>query len=293
MDHFLYLSHLDFRIATLRQLLKLNADSLPPRPITVIEAMQEAGIKNAEDRVHIALEKAHHTKKYLERHPELQVVSRWCASFPTALKNIPYPPWVLFFKGQLPSAGYPSLAIIGTRRPNLYGREVLEAIVPHLQRSPLQIISGLAQGVDSIAHSLACSYELQNFAILANGLDHIYPRVHEGLAREISRNGGLISEFPPLTPARKEHFPWRNRIISGLSNAIWIVQGNKKSGTRHTGDHAAAQGRTICVTPGDIFSEHSEIAHYFLRNGATPIFDAQDLLMALSLAYRPVYERTI
>lgn len=209
-------------------------------------------------------------------------VSYWSAEYPAALREIEYPPWNLFYLGRLPDSNSRTLAIVGTRRPDDYGIGVLRAIVPKLNHRSLQIVSGLALGIDAAAHYFACETGIPNFAVLGSGIDQLYPAANTQLAQRIlATGGGILSELPPGSPPRAENFPWRNRIVSGLSELVWVVQGTAKSGSVHTVDHAARQGRPVAATPGSIFSELSDVPNRLIYDGAQTILRAEDLDMAL------------
>jgi DNA processing protein len=208
---------------------------------------------------------------------KIRAVTYWSTEYPGGLRDLPYPPWNLFFIGELPSRR-PTLAIVGTRKPNRYGYEVLAATIPFLRTRPMQIVSGLARGIDALAHAEACESEIPNFAVLGTGVDVIYPEGHERLAaRILDAGGGLLSEFPPGTPPFARNFPWRNRIISGLADVVWIAQGTPRSGSLHTAAHALDQGKSVAVTPGDVFSELSALPNRLLAEGAHPVLRAEDL----------------
>lgn len=209
-------------------------------------------------------------------------VNYWSTSYPHALRLIDNPPWTLFYTNHLPASSIPTVAIVGSRKPNHYGCELLASIIPHIKYRPLQIISGLAYGIDALAHFHACQAGIANFAVMGSGLDILYPSDHAELAAKIAKSGGgLLSEFPPGVGPNAQNFPRRNRIIAGLSNYVWIVQGTAKSGTVHTLDHALKQGKPVLAVPGDIFSDLSELPNRLLYDGATMVLQASDIDLIL------------
>lgn len=203
-----------------------------------------------------------------DKHNYLQIVS-----------NIAKPPKILDIMGILPETRIPSVAIIGTRKPTPYGREVGHKFAYELAQKGVVIISGLALGTDAIAHRGALEAGGTTLAVLGNGLGHIYPSSHKDLARNIIEKGGaLISEYPPETLARPYHFLQRNRIVSGLSDAIIITEAAAKSGTLNTAAHALEQGKEVFVVPGNITSPLSRGCNALLKQGAHPVMCAEDVL---------------
>lgn len=206
-------------------------------------------------------------------------------NFPSALLEIPQVPEKLFIAGELPD---PSqcyyLSVVGSRKYTNYGREATERIIAGLAGYPIVIVSGLAMGIDGIAHRAALDAGLYTVAIPGSGLDPsvIYPRVHWNLAREIVENGGaLISEFEPDFRAAPWTFPQRNRIMAGISQGVLVIEAEEKSGTLITARLALDYNRNVFTVPGPIFSATSKGTNNLLRQGATPITCAKDLLEEL------------
>lgn len=205
----------------------------------------------------------------------------WSESYPIKLKHISNPPLLLYYKGNLPKPDIKTLAIVGSRNPNNYGISVIENIINQFKYE-IQVMSGLAKGIDSIAHIYSLKNSIKNFAVLGNGIDSIYPFNHKYIADKIlNLDGGIISEYPPGTEARPYNFPLRNRIIAALSDVVWIPQATSKSGSLHTAIHALEQNKTIAVTPGNIFDELSDLPNRLLQEGAHPILKCDDLEMLL------------
>jgi DNA processing protein len=185
----------------------------------------------------------------------------------------------IFFIGTLPNRRLPSVAIVGTRKPTAYGKEVAHTLAFDLANRGVAIISGLALGIDAIAHRAALEAGGTTIAVLANSVDHIYPRTHQDLAEQIIASGGaVLSEYEPPTDAREFHFLARNRIVSGMSDAVIIVEAAARSGTLSTAAHALEQGKEVFVVPGNITSPLSAGCNALIKQGAHPITCAQDVL---------------
>ena len=199
------------------------------------------------------------------------------------LSEIPSPPKQLYVMGTLPAERLPSVAIVGTRKPSSYGKEVTQRLAYDLAKKGLVIISGLALGVDGIAHRAALEAGGITIAVLANGLPQIYPATHKDLADQITKQGGaVLSEYEPETSARTYQFLQRNRIVSGLSDAIIITEAAARSGTLNTAMHALEQGKEVFVVPGNITSPLSTGCNTLLKQGARPVTCADDILEVIA-----------
>lgn len=206
--------------------------------------------------------------------------------FPPLLREIPDAPEKLFLAGTLPSADITLITIIGSRRHSHYGKEACEKIIADLAGAPVAIVSGLALGIDAIAHTSAIRAGLPTIAVPGSGLlrEAIYPSAHKRLAEEIVGAGGaLLSEFEPDFRATPWAFPQRNRIMAGMAHATVIVEAQEKSGTLITGRLALDYNRDVFVVPGSIFSEQSRGALGLLKHGAHPITSGRDILDHLNL----------
>ena len=204
--------------------------------------------------------------------------------FPPLLKEIADPPTKLYLRGKFPDHKNKFLAVVGARRFSAYGKEVCEKLIAGLAGFPIVIVSGLALGIDSIAHKAALQNRLITVAVPGSGLndDVLYPPSHKNLAKEIIEKGGaLLSEFEPGFISAPFAFPQRNRIMAGLSNAVLIIEAEQKSGTMITAKLATEYNRDVLTVPGSIFSKNSEGPHLLLRLGATPIRHSSDILEAL------------
>ena len=195
------------------------------------------------------------------------------------LPHIPDPPKKLFIRGKLPAKRVKTVAIVGTRKPSAYGREIATKIASECAKNSIVVVSGLALGIDSIAHRAAIDSGGKTIAILANGVDKIYPRSHEDLGQKILQtNGAILSEYPNNTPARPWQFLARNRIVSGLADAVVIIEAASRSGTLSTANHALDQGKEIFAVPGNITSPLSAGCNQLIKNGANPLTSVEDLL---------------
>ena len=195
------------------------------------------------------------------------------------LPHIPDPPKKLFIRGKLPAKRVKTVAIVGTRKPSAYGREIATKIASECAKNGIIVVSGLALGIDSIAHRAAIDSGGKTIAILANGVDKIYPRSHEDLGQKILQtNGAILSEYPNNTPARPWQFLARNRIVSGLADAVVIIEAASRSGTLSTANHALDQGKEIFAVPGNITSPLSAGCNQLIKNGANPLTSVEDLL---------------
>jgi len=207
--------------------------------------------------------------------------------YPERLKEIKNPPKALYFKGKmLPLES--CFAIVGTRRCSNYGKQVALEIARDLAEAGLTIVSGLATGIDTFAHLAATEASKRTIAVLGTGLDEksIYPRSNLGLVKKILETGGcLISEYEPSTPGAKFTFPQRNRIISGMSLGVLVVEAKRKSGALITADWAKQQGRKVFAVPGPVHSLNSWGTHFLIKKGAGLVESAQDILIELNIRH--------
>ena len=203
--------------------------------------------------------------------------------YPKLLKEISDPPFALYLKGKLLPQDNQALAIVGTRKITPYGRQMTEKFAGWLSRQGLTLVSGLARGVDGTAHRAALENQGRTIAIMGTGLDQIYPPEHKGLAEAIIRQGALISEYPLGTAASPMNFPLRNRIISGLSLGVLVIEGESKSGTKITARYAAEQGREVFAVPGPITSPTSSGPADLIKMGAKLVSSGGDIIEELNL----------
>ncbi|MGW8226178.1 MAG: DNA-processing protein DprA [Anaerolineales bacterium] len=203
--------------------------------------------------------------------------------YPKHLKELNQPPPVLYKQGDLIAEDVWAIAIVGTRRVTAYGRQVAEDIAGGLARNGITIISGLARGVDSIAHQAALDAGGRTIAVLGSGIDRIYPPENRQLAEKIVANGALISEYFPGTAPEASNFPQRNRLISGLSMAVIVIEAGQSSGALITASFAADQGREVFAVPGNINSPASMGTNRLILDGAHPLLSVDQVLETLKL----------
>ncbi len=203
--------------------------------------------------------------------------------YPGLLKNISDPPPVLYVQGELLPRDEWGLAVVGTRRATVYGREATRTLVSGLAASGVTIISGLAYGIDTHAHQTALDVGGRTVAVLGSGIDIIYPAKNRGLAGGICERGALVSEYPLGTRPEGGNFPRRNRIISGMSLGVLVVEGSRRSGAMITADYAAEQGREIFAVPGNILSPNSAGPNQLIQQGAKLATTIGDILEELNL----------
>jgi DNA processing protein len=205
-------------------------------------------------------------------------------AYPGNLRHVADPPPVLFVRGSLLPDDSAAVALVGTRRATDYGKAVTERLARDLAQAGVTLVSGLAKGIDTVVHHAAIDVGGRTLAVLANGLDQVYPPANAVLARQIvdRRAGALVSEFPPGVPPDAVNFPRRNRIISGLSLVTVILEAGERSGALITADFALEQGREVLVVPGNILSPTWAGTHCLLKQGATPVTSADDILDVLN-----------
>lgn len=208
--------------------------------------------------------------------------------FPKQLLEIPEPPKQLYIRGKMWDVNTKLLCVVGSRAFTPYGKQALEKLIAGLTNQPITIVSGLAIGIDSLAHKLAMENGLNTIAVPGSGLndDILYPSSNKKLAKEILEYGGcLLSEFEPDAKSMIHFFPQRNRIMAGLCDAVLIVEAEIKSGTLITARLATDYNKDVLTIPGSIFSSTSEGPHMLLKLGATPVRTSSDILDALHIAY--------
>jgi DNA processing protein len=206
------------------------------------------------------------------------------ASYPVALRTIFDPPPVLWTRGASSALNAPAVAIVGARAASAYGLAVAARLAADLAAAGLEVVSGMARGVDSAAHRGALSVQGVTVAVLGSGADIIYPAENRLLARDIAASGAVISELVPGTPPLPHFFPLRNRIISGLARAVVVIEAGEKSGSLITARTALEQGREVLAVPGNVLSGRNRGAHALLKDGAKIVESADDILEELGMA---------
>jgi DNA processing protein len=209
--------------------------------------------------------------------------------YPVLLREIAAPPPVLYYRGELLETDATAVAIVGTRRVTQYGREMTIRIASELARAGVTIVSGLARGVDGIAHQAALDAGGRTIAVLGSGVNRMYPPEHRILAERIAEEGAVVSDYLPNTPPDAMNFPPRNRIISGLSLGVVVIEAPDRSGALITVDFAADHGRDVFAVPGPVTASNSSGCNRILREGARLVRTAEDVLEDLQInRHRPV-----
>ena len=203
--------------------------------------------------------------------------------YPRRLKEIDQPPPVLYLRGDLLIEDDWAVAIVGTRRVTSYGRQVTEEVAAYLARSGIAVVSGMARGVDGVAHDTALRAGGRTLAVLGCGVDVTYPPEHLRLSERIIAQGALISDYAPGTQPESANFPPRNRIIAGLSLATVVIEAGETSGALITASFAADQGREVLALPGNIYAPQSKGTNKLIQTGARPLLRVEDVMDALSL----------
>jgi DNA processing protein len=213
----------------------------------------------------------------------MQNLSLGSTGFPSLLSQIHNPPHTLWVRGDSAILDRPAVAIVGSRAASTDGLTIAGDIATDLVRAGLVVVSGMARGIDSAAHAAALDANGFTIAVLGTGVDRVYPPEHRELASRIATCGALVSELPPGTPPRAFHFPLRNRIISGLSRAVVVIEAPEASGALITAREALDQGREVMVVPGRVVGGRNRGGHALLKDGAKLVEAAVDILQELGL----------
>jgi DNA processing protein len=230
---------------------------------------------------------------------EIRIVIFTDTSYPEYLKNIHDPPIVLYVKGKIGSEEK-AIAVVGSRKASTYGMHMAEEIAYELCQRGLTVVSGMARGVDSWAHRGSLKAKGRTIAVLGSGLDTVYPPENAGLMQEIAETGAVVSEYVPGVPPVPQNFPARNRIISGLSMGVVVIEATDKSGSLITANFALDQGREVFALPGNINSSNSRGTNKLIKEGAKVVTCITDILEELSVflgdvqnAYKPALWKTL
>jgi DNA processing protein len=213
--------------------------------------------------------------------------------FPKALLEIPQPPKTLYIRGKLPDPDFIYLAVVGSRRYTSYGKDICQKLIRGLKNYPIVIVSGLAIGIDSIAHKTALEVGLPTISFPGSGLDNnvLFPKTNIKLAQEIVDSGGcLISEFEPNFVATTYSFPQRNRLMAGISKAVLIIEAEEKSGSLITARMALDYNRDVLAVPGSAFSSNSNGTNALIKQGAIPVTSSDDVLEALGFEVEKIIQ---
>ena len=206
------------------------------------------------------------------------------AEYPPLLRSIEAPPMLLYVRGDVLEADRWAIAIVGTRNATTYGKEVTRMLASELAKAGITVVSGLAVGIDSIAHRTALAHNGRTLAVLGSGLRNIYPAQHQGLAEDIVAQGALISEYAPTSVPLSGNFPARNRLISGLALGTLVIEAGAQSGALITAQFALEQGRDVFAVPGSILSRMSDGPNQLIVEGATPVRSVESILNHLNLS---------
>ncbi|MDH3784783.1 MAG: DNA-processing protein DprA [Acidobacteriota bacterium] len=217
----------------------------------------------------------------------IQIIPRDSPRYPTLLKEIHDPPFVLWVRGELPVVG-PRVAVVGSRTPTAYGRRVAVALAERLSEREIETVSGGARGIDGLAHQTAVESGGRTVAVTGAGLLRPYPPEHAPLFDRIADRGAIVSEFPLEQEPSAGHFPRRNRLISGLCSVVVVVEAAVRSGSLTTATHALDQGREVLAIPGPITSAKSAGCHRLIRDGAALVESLEDVVEAFPMAGRPL-----
>lgn len=213
---------------------------------------------------------------------EARAITLFDEDYPRLLREIHDPPLVLYVRGELKRAcAQPAIAVVGSRRASTYGRNAAEMLAGELATRGITIVSGLARGIDTCAHRAALQAGGMTVAVMASGLDIIYPKENAPLAQEIVKQGALVTELPPATPPLARHFPFRNRIISGLCQGVLVVEAAERSGSLITARLALEQNREVFAVPGQISSAGSFGPNYLIKDGAKLVQNWRDIVEEL------------
>ncbi|HQV68941.1 MAG TPA: DNA-processing protein DprA [Thermoflexales bacterium] len=203
--------------------------------------------------------------------------------YPRLLREVDDPPPVLFVRGEITPADQFAVAMVGTRSATVYGRQVAELFTRELVENKITVVSGLARGIDAVAHAAALNAGGRTIAVLGCGVDVVYPPEHRNLAAKIVEHGAIVSDYAIGTPPDRNNFPPRNRIISGLSLGVVVVEADEQSGAIITAKFAAEQGRDVFAVPGNIFNQASRGTNRLIREGAKMALETRDILEELNL----------
>lgn len=222
----------------------------------------------------------------------LNILECSTADYPLRLQEIPDPPPVLFCRGELNTSDSMAIAIVGTRHATGYGIRQSERLARGLAQAGFTIVSGLARGIDAAAHRAALEAGGRTVAVLGSGLLNLYPSEHADLSLQIADQGAVVSEYPTLQPPRSGSFPQRNRIVTGLSLGVIVIEAGDRSGAMISARHAAEQGRDVFAVPGPVDSSMSSGCHQLIRDGAILVTSVDDVLEGLGPLPQPVAVQT-
>lgn len=285
MKYWIWLSCIE-GLGPIRKQLLLNKFKTPKKiynasdkEILKVEKMDKELLENMKKAKDEELLKKY--EEYILKN-DIKMINILDKNYPSKLKSIYAPPITLFAKGDISLLDLKSIAIVGSREPSKYGVCVAKKFSSELSKNGITVISGLARGVDTFAHLGALSTEGKTIAVLGSGIDVVYPKENAKYYKEISEKGLIISEYIVGTSPKSENFPQRNRIISGLSDGVLVVEARKNSGTMITTDFALEQGKELYVIPGNITSSTSVGTNNLIKEGAKLVTDVYEILEDLN-----------
>lgn len=249
--------------------------------------LKEAGLEQPSRIEFLIKRKEINPEKEFEKleKENIKIITRKDDDYPELLKETHNPPEVLYIKGSLLCKEELIIGVVGTRNLSPYGKEVTEPLVFDLINYGFTIVSGMARGIDTLAHKTALSREARTIAVVGSGLDsqNIYPSQNRHMAETIAQNGAVISEYPYGTPPLPQYFPLRNRIIAGLSLGVLVIEAPEKSGALITAEYALEEGREVFAVPGPIFARNSQGTNNLIKRGAKPVTRVEDILEELNI----------
>jgi DNA processing protein len=269
----------DIGIARLENLLSVfeTAENVLKSSKRELLSVEQIGEKTADSIISVSKSDAAQKEFEIAQRNKIQILLYTDAAYPEILKNYPDSPPLLYVKGSLLKEDFNSISIVGTRKPTHYGKTATEAFAAYFAQKNITIVSGLARGVDCIAHRAALNNNSRTIAVLGNGILVNYPPENAKLQAEISQKGALISEFPITFPPDKRNFPKRNRIIAALSKATLITEAALPSGTLITANICAGYGKDVFAVPGNVYGEFSQGTNYLIKNGAFPALSPREV----------------
>ncbi|RJP61124.1 MAG: DNA-protecting protein DprA [Candidatus Auribacter fodinae] len=260
-----------------------EAMQAPDKDVLAVPKVRQATLQAICDKRKDSI--LHHELDLIER-SSCEVITIADEKYPVSLKQISLPPLVLYVMGSIEAQDMNSIAIVGTRRPTSYGKQAAQDIASALAGQGVTVVSGLARGLDSIAHRAALDVGGRTLAVLGSGLLRLYPHENRALADAVAQNGAVISEFPLETKPFRSNFPIRNRVISGLTMGTVVVEAAAKSGTLITAGFALEQGRAVFSVPGSIYNATSEGANNLIKQGACLYQSVDDIFRELPALHR-------
>lgn len=273
---------------TVHKLADLMKERICAEELYALSEIQMEKIKVLDTNEIEKIQKSRQQWDLLERWMQLQekgigFVSMEDSRYPEKLRCIPAAPYALYYTGRLPQENKKRVAIVGARTRSAYGSQLTTRLAKALAQNQIDVISGMALGIDADAHAGALEGNGDTYAVLGCGVDVCYPRGNRYLYEKIEKQGGILSEYPPKTPPLPAYFPQRNRIISGLADYVIVMEARKKSGSLITADYAMEQGKEVYALPGRVTDTLSEGTNHLIQQGAGILLSVEDFLQELQL----------